>query len=271
MSARMTCTRAGRTRYWSGGPRSSSRRWLGVMRTIWRGRRNRKLIQANRIPKIAEDVQLSALENFMGYIVGVLSSATVVVLVYFAYWVSWNHSSRQRAYASCWWLPAWNCFRLVIENMDDGGNLTAIRYRTWIRRVHLASAGSTVNTFEDHVLESGERIILPAGQDVPVLCFRVENKNGHLMLILTDKRGNKIREIEIDEQVEAIFTEYSLRIQSWFLFKHEISRLFALPRQLTIDGKPRDIFKSHLLPLQGRGEARVKTVFQTANVISVSI
>lgn len=27
------------------------------MRTIWHGRRNRKLIQANKIPEIAEDIQ----------------------------------------------------------------------------------------------------------------------------------------------------------------------------------------------------------------------
>ena len=155
--------------------------------------------------------------------------------------------------------------------MHDEGSLTSLRYRSWIRSVVPSGPESSVNTFVDQELSNGDRIILPSGQDLPVLCFRFENRNGDIVFCHTDKQGNLSREIQVDQEVEGIFVEYSAKIQSWFLFKHEIVRMFMVPHELTIKGTKQDLFKDYLIPLQAEEEARVKTVFQTAQEVTVSI
>jgi hypothetical protein len=204
-------------------------------------------------------------------LLGVLASALVVAALYFGYWFSYKHYSEQRAYAECWWLSRWNCYRLVIRNMHDKGNLTAVQYRSWIRRIVPAEPGSSVNTLVDNELSCGERIILPSGQDLPVLCFRFEQRHGTLVFVQTDKQGSSIQEFELEDDVEAIIAEYTVKIHSWFLFKHEIVRMFDIPHTLDIDGEQTDLFKDFLLLRQQEEEFRVKTVFQTAQEVAVSI
>jgi len=62
-----------------------------------------------------------------------------------------------------------------------------------------------------------------------------------------------------------------VKIRSWFLFKHEIVRMFDIPHKLDIDGKQTDLYEDYLLPRQREKEFRVKTVFQTAEEVAVSI
>ncbi len=155
--------------------------------------------------------------------------------------------------------------------MHNKGSLTSIHFRTWIREIVPSGPGSSVNTFIDQELTNGERIILPSGQDLPALCFRFENHNGNLIFVQTDKQGKMIREYEINEQVEAIVGEYSVKIRSWFLFKHKIVRMYDIPHRFDLDGKRRDLFREYVLPFQDKKEGKLKTVFQTAQEVAVSI
>jgi len=155
--------------------------------------------------------------------------------------------------------------------MHDKGSLTSIHFRAWIRKLVPSGPGSSVNTFIDQELTNGERIILPSGQDIPALCFRFEYHDGNLIFVQTDKQGKMIQECEIDDQFEAIVVEYSVKIRSWFLFKHEILRMYDIPHKLNLDGKRRDLFTEYLLPFQDKEEGKLKTVFQTAQEIAVSI
>jgi hypothetical protein len=131
--------------------------------------------------------------------------------------------------------------------------------------------GSSVNTLVDNELSYGERIILPGGQDLPVLCFRFEQRQGKLIFVQTDKQGSQMHEFELEDDVEAIIAEYTVKIRSWFLFKHEIVRMFDIPHKLDMDGKQTDLFKDYLMPKQQKEEFKVKTVFQTAEEVAVSI
>jgi hypothetical protein len=114
-----------------------------------------------------------------------LGSVAVVLLLYFLYWLSSRSCSRNRAYAQCWWLPGWNCFRFVIRNMHSKVNLICVRHRAWLRATKPPITGCSVKSFVDTEITSGERILLPNEQDLPVLCFRLEN-NGN-RLVHTDK------------------------------------------------------------------------------------
>lgn len=98
-----------------------------------------------------------------------LGSALVVGLLYFCYWVSSQHVSRKKAYAKCWWLPGWNCFRFVIRNMRGKNNLILIKYRGWLRSIKPSIVGCSTPTFVDTELISGERILLPGAyeKDLP--------------------------------------------------------------------------------------------------------
>lgn len=207
----------------------------------------------------------------LNFLLNIIASALVIAAVYFCYWFSYKHYSAKRAYAECWWLSRWNCFRLVIRNMHDKGSLTSIHFRAWIRKLVPSVPGSSVNTFIDQELTNGERIILPSGQDLPVLCFRFENHNGNLIFVQTDKQGKMIQKYEMDNQVVAIVVEYSVKIRSWFLFKHEIVQMYDIPHKLDFDGKRRDLFREYILPFQDKKEGKLKIVFRTAQEVAVSI
>lgn len=235
-----------------------------------------------------------------------LGSAVVVGLLYFCYWISSRHVSRKKAYAECWWLPGWNCFRFVIRNMRDKNNLTLIKYRSWLRSIKPSIPGCSTPTFVDTELTTGERILLPGayekdlpkkkiervvilikrrvmkwikgeeipldgGQDLPVLCFRFEDNEGNLKFIHTDKLGTPINTYNISSETDSLKIEYYLKLQSWFLFKHEIVRTFEIPHYLPVDGKKVDVFRYLLKRIQTKGERSVRLVFLTAEDIRVAV
>lgn len=169
------------------------------------------------------------LHNIRDILLSAIGSTFVLAVLYHLYWISFRHCSAKRAYAQCWWLPDWNCFRFVIRNMHSEENLMSIKYRAWLRSIQPARLGSSVKTFEDKEIASGERILLYGRQDLPVLCFRFEHHGNDIKFVRTDKFGTLIGLYDIKSEEGSLMIEYYLKIQSWFLFKHEIARVFEIP------------------------------------------
>lgn len=199
-----------------------------------------------------------------------LGSAAVVLLLYLSYWLSSRHCSREKAYAECWWLPGWNCFRFVIRNMHSEDDLSSIKYRAWLRSIKPATKNCSVRTFMDNDIVLGERILLPRGQDLPILCFRFEEQENKVKLIHTDKLGKPINVYDLSPSVDSLKVEYYLKLRSWFLFKHEVIRIFEIPHYLTVEQKEVNVFE-HLLTRQQKNEQRILMVFKTAEVVTVAV
>ncbi len=205
----------------------------------------------------------------LGLVTSFVGSALVVLVVYYSYWISNQRASRP-AYAGYWWLPAWNCYRFVIRNMPHADSLISLRWRSWIRVIKLARTGSSVDTFVDTELSSGERVLLPGGQDLPVLCFRFQESGGNLQLIHTDKLGVQIGEYPLHPEVDAVKVEFYLRSRSLFLFKHEVARSFELPHYIETSQGKVDFF-GELFHLQSSQEGKLLPLIQTAEFLTVGV
>jgi hypothetical protein len=146
--------------------------------------------------------------------------------------------------------------------------LTDITYRAWLREVRPSRPGSSVNTFVDTELKGGHRILLPTGNDYPVLCFRFERCGEKLRFVHTDKMGQPIHSHEVTEEFEKVVVEYSVKVQTWGLLKHEIRRILVIPSLAEDEG---DVLQ-YLSSMQKEGRERlVPLMFSEAEEIRVSI
>ncbi|MGH9382937.1 MAG: hypothetical protein ACRD2N_01385 [Vicinamibacterales bacterium] len=207
-----------------------------------------------------------------GFTISVLSSLTAIGVVYLFYVASAAYTKRCVAKAECWWLPGdANTFRFVIRNRHRKGNLFGIRYRAWLRKDIPASESISVDTFTDTELAQGERLLLPGGDDLPMVCFRLENAGAALNLIVTDKMGNREDSRPIDDDSARIMTEFSARARTWLLFKHEISRLYEIQQYRILRGERRNVFRDYLLPMQRSQERQMKSVSEYASEVTATI
>ena len=209
--------------------------------------------------------------SLCGFLLSVLSSLTAIGLLYALYLGSSSYARRCVATAECWWLPGAKTFRFVIRNMPRQANLFGIRYRAWLRRDVPATDGISVGTLMDDDLVQGERLLLPGGQDLPAICFRLEATDSGLKFVVTDKMGTPQDSRSIDDEVARLMVEFSAKARTWFLFKHEVSRLYAIPQFRELEGQRRNIFREYLLPMQSSGEDRMKSALQYASEVTVTI
>ena len=95
-----------------------------------------------------------------------------------------------------------------------------------------------------------------------MICFRLDD-GPPVRVMVTDKMGNPIQTPEQigDENVE-LMAEFSVRVRTWLLFKHEINRLYAIQRYRELGGTRRDIFREYLLPMQNGGEKQMRSVLK---------
>ncbi len=128
-----------------------------------------------------------------------------------------------------------------------------------------------MDTFVDAEVESGERLLLPRRQDLPLLCFRFERAGSALALLITDKRGAVLRTFSVPFDLNYLMFEYSARTRNWYLFKHEISRIYVLPQYKQIDGERRNVFTEYFLALQSGAERQAKSVLKFAEEITVTV
>jgi hypothetical protein len=121
----------------------------------------------------------------------------------------------------------------------------------------------------DTELSTGRRVILPAGQDLPILCFRFEERGGKLVFVHTDKFGVDLTRFEISDSKEReLKAEYGLETTSPMGLPHRVRRLLTIPENATTQHGEVNIFK-RLLSLQGESECSVPYAFTGAEQISV--
>jgi len=210
--------------------------------------------------------------SLCGFVFSVLASLCAIGILYLLYLASAKRAAATIATAECWWLPAVNTYRFVIRNIPRHANLFGIRYRAWVRRILPPSEGISVATFQDTHLWDGERLLLPGHEDLPVFCFRLQPSGDALKLVVTDKMGVPAgREEEIAEDVECLMVEFSVRARTWGLFKHEITRLYAVPQYRELEGQRRNVFMEDLMAIQSSREQQMKSVLQYTNEVTVTV
>lgn len=205
------------------------------------------------------------------FLFSVIASLAAISLVYILYFLSAVCVKNHAGKAECWWLPRAKTFRFVIRNLHGKGNLFDIRYHIWLRKDIPPTKGISINTLDDLDVCEGERIILPPGQDLPIICFRLEKRKSTLFLVITDKTGNPQSSFPIKDDSFRIMIEFSIRTRTWFFFKHEISRLYSIPQFKTIDGIRHNIFLENLLPMQSSVENIMELASQYAEEVTVTV
>lgn len=168
-----------------------------------------------------------------------------------------------------WWLPGWNVWRVVIRNIGGSASLHELRWRAWYRRVQPSKPGCSVSTFVDTELESGERHLLPVDQDIPILCFRFEKRNGVLVFVHTDKVGNVRSETSVD-QTDQILAEYNFTVEDRFKIPYTVTRLLDLPCQLDSAKGQFDLFE-YLFRSQAKPEHSVSLPLTSDEHIGVPV
>lgn len=199
-----------------------------------------------------------------------VGSALFVVLLLLVFRRSARDYRRNRAEArDLWWLPAWNVWRFVIRNIESDSSLYDSRYRAWLRRVEPARVGSSVSTFVDSPLGSAERFVLPAGQDLPVLCFRFERRATGMVFVHADKLGVSQLEIDLGQDSAEILAEYMFRIRGPFQVPYTMTRLLTIPRFVEDSAKGRVDLFAVLLDSQAKGEHCIALPLTTDEEIGI--
>ena len=217
------------------------------------------LVQSSRLLFNLSWIKLGSV-TLMEFAFSVLSSLTAIAVIYLLYIMSATYARWRVANAECWWLPGANTFRLVVRNITRRTNLSGIRHRAWLRRVVPASDTMSVKTFVDTELIHGERLLLPGREDHPVICFRLVIVEQNLKFVVTDKMGRPEESWPIDDEGISLMIEFSVRARTWFLFKHEITRLYSIQR-----------LRERLLPAQGSTESQLKPLLQRADEVTVTV
>ncbi len=206
------------------------------------------------------------------FMLSLFASLLAIGFVYLLYLASAKRAASVIAAAECWWLPSAKTFRFVIRNIPRNANLSGIRYQTWIRQTLPRQEGISVETYIDTIISKGERLLLPGQQDLPILCFRFESSKNILNLIVTDKMGTTERKFKkIEENVDELMIEFYLKARNWFLFKHEISRLYTIRQYQFSEGKRHNIFREYFIPIQSSDEQQMQSVFQYAHEVTVTV
>lgn len=203
----------------------------------------------------------------ISFLLNLAGSLAGLAVLYGLYLRASGLAARNKATAELWWLPGWNCFRLVIRNIPVRYEITDIRSRSWLRDVVARRDGCSVNSFKDVNLISSERLTLSREDDYPLVCFRLQRLNGGLQFVLTDKFGVELGLNMLSKEFEELLVEYSAKIQTWKLLKYEISRMFVFPYSDKDEGQ---IFEE-LFAMQQGPEARYRKMFLRAETIRVAI
>jgi hypothetical protein len=134
--------------------------------------------------------------------------------------------ARSEGRPELWFLPQWG-FRLVIHNITGQKKLSEIHYRAMLRHTILAGEGSSVNTYEDHILHEREEFFLFPNTDQVLLSFKVELAAEGLVLIHTDKLGKELNRFLVTKSHKLI-VDYTANIENFFNFDVRLARRVQL-------------------------------------------
>jgi hypothetical protein len=168
-----------------------------------------------------------------------------------------------------WWLPGWNVWRVVIRNIGGSTSLHELRWRVWYRHVEPPKPGCSVSTFVDTELDTGERHLLLVDQDIPILCFRFEKRNGVLVFVRTDKLGNVRSETNVG-RTDQVLAEYNFTVEDRFKIPYTVTRLLELPRQLDSAKGSFDLF-DYLFKSQVKPEHSVPLLLTSDEHIGIPV
>ena len=156
--------------------------------------------------------------------------------------------------------------------MEGDSSLRSLRFRTWLRDIEAARPGSSVASFIDTELGSGERLLLPAEQDLPILCFRLELQGDRLVLVYTDKLGTPKASFLLTAKREyALMAEYTFNISGPLGISHSLNRLLAIPRYLERECDEKFDLYVALYKQQGDVEQSVAVTLTGGEYISVPL
>lgn len=85
----------------------------------------------------------------VNFLLSVIASLLAVAVIFLSYLMSAKSCEKEKAYALCQWLPGWNCFRLVVQNMYSQSNVYSIRYHAWLRSILPKRDGCLVSSYKD--------------------------------------------------------------------------------------------------------------------------
>jgi len=141
-----------------------------------------------------------AMEAFLGQIIALVTFFAFPAMQY----VLLKKYAAREGCPQLWYLPAYG-FRLVIRNLPGSKILSDLKYRVRIREIVAACEGSSVATLHDiDVLEATDTFLFP-GTDQILLSFQLdENDDGDLILVHTDKLGEKVAERVFEEDTQLV-------------------------------------------------------------------
>ncbi len=129
-----------------------------------------------------------------------------------------------------WHLPQYG-FRLVIRNLPRRRTLSNIKYRALIRTVVPANEGSSVATWQDHILVQREDFFLFPGSDQVLVCFRLERDPlASLVFVYTDKLGTELGRLPVDDKT-VLVADFTGTLENLFNFD------IAIGRRAEVNGK----------------------------------
>lgn len=206
----------------------------------------------------------------LGVLASMVATVVVALILFLFYSNSARSLKRNRTFAQdLWWLPKWQCWRFVIRNMKGDACLYDVEFRSWLREIEPADVDSSVSSFRDFALENGRRVLLPQGQDLPILCFRLERKDAALQVTKTDKFGTAAQSFPITTGLDyELKAEYAFTLTPPSQVAHRVRRLLTIPGSLEREGRRLSLF-SYLEARQSRTEASVAVVFTEDEQISL--
>jgi len=135
----------------------------------------------------------------------------------FQYIVLRQFSKREGA-PQLWFLPRYQCFRLVIRNIPGKRTLSELKTRAVLRAIVPATEGATVASFMDEVLPTGEDFFLFPGNDHTLISFRLERTSSNSIdFILADKLGVEKKRFSLNT-FQRLICDYTANIENLLNF-----------------------------------------------------
>ncbi|MBD2057800.1 hypothetical protein H6F88_17535 [Oculatella sp. FACHB-28] len=189
----------------------------------------------------------------MSEILGQVVSQLIALITFFAFpaiqYILLKRLSQREGYPKLGYIPGYG-FRLVIKNIERKRRFRDIKYKIFIRKLIPPSDGSTVYTFSDQEILSGEELFLFPNSDQTMLCFQLKGRSeDNVTLVLTDKIGKPIQDAISIESFDKIICDYSAAIQNFLNFDIQIEKRVVIESKSLMKfwketNLPSDKFKS---------------------------
>jgi hypothetical protein len=136
--------------------------------------------------------------------------------------------------AEIWFLPEYQCCRLVLRNLPHRKILYDIRYRAVLRKIELPTDGASVESYRDMDIQSRDELFLFGEDDQVLVSFRVEGHDENsLELVVTDKFGVEQSRSPV-ASVDLLIADYAATIKNIFNFDIRIAKRAEVTRDKLI-------------------------------------